>query len=323
MAELYKAECGDVAHYNPSKGLETIAVAEIGEKYWARAKDPQKLYEAIEAKITAQAEYVVWRDSVVVPSQESGAPGRGKRVSAQKPVLPAADPDKLTIHRWRKKLCSKVNGKTAVDEQKLRTVIDQAKIALALEDARHRSYRICEQEPRGTERGTAGTGEFERYTPGIFIEAARKVLGEIDLDPVTSEQAQQTVQAARYFTAESNGLVRNWDGRVWLNPPYHRELAPKFIDKLVAEVEAGRVTAAVMLTNNSTDTDWFNVAIRACDGLCFTHGRINFTQPNGQEVLPTQGQAFFYFGPDVLRFEDVFCVIGPCVRPSRQFAGGG
>jgi hypothetical protein len=78
MAELYKAECGDVAHYNPSKGLETIAVAEIGEKYWARAKDPQKLYEAIEAKITAQAEYVVWRDSVVVPSQESGRTGTRK-----------------------------------------------------------------------------------------------------------------------------------------------------------------------------------------------------------------------------------------------------
>ena len=48
---------------------------------------------------------------------------------------------------------------------------------LALDDAQARALRVVEQQPKGTERGTAGTGEFERYTPAEHIEAAREVLG--------------------------------------------------------------------------------------------------------------------------------------------------
>jgi hypothetical protein len=75
-----------------------------------------------------------------------------------------------------------------------------------------------------------------------------------------------------------------------------------------------------MLTNNSTDTDWFNAALSKAASVCFTHGRVNFIQPNGQEVLPTQGQAFFYFGDDIERFEEIFHRTGPCLCPSRRYA---
>jgi hypothetical protein len=41
----------------------------------------------------------------------------------------------------------------------------------------------------------------------------------------------------------------------------------------------------------------------ARNAICFTHGRIRFRQPSGSEILPrglpTQGQAFSYFGRDV------------------------
>jgi hypothetical protein len=50
-----------------------------------------------------------------------------------------------------------------------------------------------EQEKDGTIRGTEGTGEFERYTPAEYIDAARQALGEIDLDAATSESAQKTL----------------------------------------------------------------------------------------------------------------------------------
>jgi ParB family chromosome partitioning protein len=118
--------------------------------------------------------------------------------------------------------------------------------------------------------------------------------------------AQQTVKAETFFTPEDDGLAKEWHGNVWLNPPYHRELQPLFVDKLVAEVKACRVKQAIMLTNNSTDTEWFRKAAEAANAICFTYGRVAFTTPGGEEVAPTQGQAFFYFGPNVKQFAEVF-----------------
>lgn len=69
-------------------------------------------------------------------------------------------------------------------------------------------------------RGTFGTGENEWYTPAEHLERARQVLGSIDLDPASSDFAQQRVKAAQHFTIEDDGLKREWAGRVWLNPPY-------------------------------------------------------------------------------------------------------
>lgn len=64
----------------------------------------------------------------------------------------------------------------------------------------------------------------EHFTPPHFVEAARAVLGDVDLDPASSERAQTIVKASRaYYTAETNRaertLGREWRGRVLLNPP--------------------------------------------------------------------------------------------------------
>jgi hypothetical protein len=302
--------------YDPERGLRTIAVAEASEKHWARAKDQTQLLKAIETKLKAQADYVVWRDGVVVPSRTTGGPGgpraerKGKRVLVRGPALPDADPGKQVAERWRQRFCAKEEGRTAVDEEKL---------AHALNDARLRCTRICEQHQDSKIRGTEGTGEFERYTPAKYIEAAREVLGRIDLDPASSKQAQKVVKARKMFTAREDGLEQEWNGNIWLNPPYHRELGPAFIKKLLEEIAAGRTKEAILLNNNGTDTDWFKDAAPICASVCFTVGRVKFLQPNGVAVLPTQGQAFFYFGRRVSKFEGVFCSIGNCFRPSKSF----
>jgi ParB family chromosome partitioning protein len=160
-------------------------------------------------------------------------------------------------------------------------------------------------------RGTGGTGEYERYTPGQYMEMARTVMGTIDLDPASCDVAQRIVRATAFFTEKEDGLLQEWNGNVWLNPSYHRDLGPQFVSKLVYELSTGRVTQAIMLTNNSTDTDWFREAMSACQAICFVKGRIPFLDRDGvPELNPTQGQTFFYYGADLERFSSEFCKIG-------------
>jgi ParB family chromosome partitioning protein len=152
----------------------------------------------------------------------------------------------------------------------------------------------------------AYSGNNEYYTPPGVIVAVREVLGEIDLDPASCAMAQETVRATRYFTEEDDGLTKRWDGRLWMNPPYSAGLIGKFVIKFVNEYRAGNVTAGVVLVDNRTDAGWFHHLANNCTLHCVTRGRINFYNENTASSSPTNGSAFFYFGPDPLRFGRVF-----------------
>lgn len=155
-----------------------------------------------------------------------------------------------------------------------------------------------------------GTGENEWYTPSAHIEAAREMLGAINLDPASSDIANQTVKADLFFTVEDNGLSKEWRGKIWLNPPYAQPAIHHFMQKAVDEFEAGHMEECIALTHNYTDTQWFHIAAKCAKAICFTRGRIGFLSPEGKKAAPTQGQAFFYFGDRTNDFADSFCKFG-------------
>jgi DNA N-6-adenine-methyltransferase (Dam) len=151
----------------------------------------------------------------------------------------------------------------------------------------------------------------EYYTPQVYLDAAREVLGPIELDPASCAQANRTVRAARYFTAEEDGLAQEWHGTVYMNPPYGRDCS-KFVAKLVASYEQGNVTAAItLLSSYSSDVRWFQPLYSHL--LCFVTGRIEFDSPVHEEARPTTGSVFAYLGPDWARFADVFGQFGAVV----------
>ena len=154
------------------------------------------------------------------------------------------------------------------------------------------------------------SGDNEWYTPARYVEMAREVLGQIDVDPASNDYAQRTVRAASFYTAETNGLDKEWSGKVWMNPPYSNPEIQQFTAKVIAEYQAGRCDEAIVLTNNSGDTGWHHDLCAAATCWCITRGRIRFESPTRQSGAGAMGQIFFYFGDDPQRFKDVFSSIG-------------
>lgn len=61
----------------------------------------------------------------------------------------------------------------------------------------------------------------EHFTPIEVVDAARELMGGIDLDPASNKLANSYIRARRIFTEKDNGLKQRWSGhaRVFLNPP--------------------------------------------------------------------------------------------------------
>lgn len=187
----------------------------------------------------------------------------------------------------------------------------QAEIAQRIEQGETPKEVVSEVRNRPHVANNSGNNEW--YTPSDYIEAAREVMGSIDIDPASNDIAQETVKAAVYYTAETNGLDKEWRGNVWMNPPYASDLIGKFIDKLVAELP--NIEQAIVLVNNATETEWFNKLIPRASAVCFPRSRVKFYMPDGKTGAPLQGQAIIYFGIHYDKFINVFTQKGWCALP--------
>ena len=163
---------------------------------------------------------------------------------------------------------------------------------------------------KNTPHVSKNSGENEWYTPAEYLDAARRVMGKIDLDPASSSIANSVVLATNYYTKEQDGLKQEWYGRVWLNPPYGAGLIKPFAIKLVNSLFNGNVTEAIVLVNNATETGWFKTLYGASSAVCFPTKRIRYWRVDGDTNSPLQGQAFIYFGQRAHIFIEEFRKIG-------------
>lgn len=166
----------------------------------------------------------------------------------------------------------------------------------------------------GKTPGTARNSD-DWHTPKEYTDAACQVMGGIDLDPFSSEQANGTIAAIHIFTEADNALEQDWSSPTtrtcWMNPPYSSGMASKAIDKFLEQYDANAFDQAIVLMNSSTDTLWFHRLVGAAKAVCFTKGRISFQDAGGKKSSGnTKGQVFFYFGDNVDKFHNTFSQYG-------------
>lgn len=81
---------------------------------------------------------------------------------------------------------------------------------------------MAENERVGMSNAQHSAKSGEWYTPARWIEAVRRTLGSIDIDPCSSKEANNVVKAGEWWGSGGRALERNWDvGRqtVFVNPP--------------------------------------------------------------------------------------------------------
>ena len=131
------------------------------------------------------------------------------------------------------------------------------------------------------------------------------------MDPASCDEAQAVIKAEVYYTAADNGLDQDWRaGSVYINPPFTKGLVEQYADKLIDALDAGRVKRAVWLSNNSTETAWFQRLAKKADAIFFPAGRLSYWRPgddpDAKGGTAMVGDALLYFGKQPERFAEVF-----------------
>ena len=161
------------------------------------------------------------------------------------------------------------------------------------------------------------------HTPKHVVEMVREVLGSIDYDPFSCDEAQRTVRAKFYNTLDFSVYGPQPENLDWhtmfLNPPYGRGTYAKAVKKgLELALSGGKSTIA--LTNNSTETKATQALLAASCSICLPNKRIAFTNDDGKAISSnTRGQIIYLITDSISvkeKFKEVFCSFGLIFDPS-------
>lgn len=149
------------------------------------------------------------------------------------------------------------------------------------------------------------SSEREQWnTPQEIVDRVIQVFGTIDLDPCSDNSDNPNVPAEYVFTEQDNGLIQDWFGKVYMNPPYG-DTIKHWVEKLQASHESGQVLEAIALLPARTDTKWFR-RLRNYP-RCFIWGRLHFSNSENSAPFPSM---LVYMGDDISAFVEAFSDMG-------------
>lgn len=150
--------------------------------------------------------------------------------------------------------------------------------------------------------GLMSSLSVEAYTPLTVREAVVQTLIKVDLDPCA--EPERSFPAARHYTNDDNGLGRSWSGKVYMNPPYGRDI-DQWTTKLRDEYDNGLVIEAVALLPARVETEWWHKLNPP--HVCMVAGRLTFGRHRNPAPFPSVAA---YLGPHPDRFRAAFRHLG-------------
>lgn len=93
-------------------------------------------------------------------------------------------------------------------------------------------------------------------------------------------------KCSRYFTKEDDALAQEWNGRVWVNPPYGREIG-RFVEKGARSVFSRDAEVVVMLLPARTDTAWWHDWVMNAQEIWLIRGRLRFGGTKNSAPFPS------------------------------------
>lgn len=120
----------------------------------------------------------------------------------------------------------------------------------------------------------------EWLTPPEIIAA----LGPFDLDPCAPINRPWEM-ARSHFTIADNGLMREWFGRVWMNPPYG---TPTIVGPWMRRMAEHNRGVALIFARTETELFFETVWGRA-SALLFVKGRLHFHHVDGTRAAANAG----------------------------------
>lgn len=120
---------------------------------------------------------------------------------------------------------------------------------------------------RGFSHESTHNDSIEWYTPPFIFD---RLDIEFDMDVASpGKDIVSWIPAKEHLTIKEDGLTTQWNGNIWLNPPYGSDT--KLWLKKLATHDNG-----IALVFARTDTDWFHKYVSLCDMICFIKGRVQF-----------------------------------------------
>lgn len=163
----------------------------------------------------------------------------------------------------------------------------------------------------------------EHYTPSLYIEPYRRMVGQIDLDPASCALANTVVQARYFYALPQDGLLLPWSRHVWNNPPYGWRDKPNgvsnkelWLRRAILAYESSEIIDATLLLTASTGDPWFRLMWGF--PVCFPDHRVAFWGPSAKNSNPGSN-ALVYLGDRVDEWSEAYEPIGRVVPPNARY----